>query len=122
VLQWALERHCPWDEETCKWAAVGGYLEVLKLARQHNCPWDEDTCTWRYSSGRGSTTVRGMRTRATPLLGLGTLRRCSSCSSMTVRGMRGLVHAAQGGHLAVLVWAREHGCPWDADNGLHTPL
>ncbi len=23
--------------------------------------------------------------------------------------------AAGGGHLAVLQWAREHGCPWDED-------
>ena len=31
-------------------------------------------------------------------------------------------HAARGGHLAVLQWARHHDCPWNEDNGVHTPL
>jgi hypothetical protein len=26
-------------------------------------------------------------------------------------------HAARGGHLDVLVWARAHGCPWDRSTG-----
>ena len=40
---------------------------------------------WRCCNGRGSTTARGMKRR----------------------------EAAQGGHLQVLRWAREQGCPWD---------
>jgi len=45
--------------------------------------------TWRYSTGRGSSTARGI------------CRRCYA--------------AALGGHLAVLrCWAWEHDCPWDS--------
>ena len=67
VLQWAREHGCPWSLRTCARAAEGGYLDVLRWAREHDCPWNEWTC--------------------------------------------GL--AARGGHLDVLCWAREHNCPWD---------
>lgn len=32
------------DAHTCLYAALGGHLDVLKLARDHGCPWDELTC------------------------------------------------------------------------------
>jgi hypothetical protein len=67
VLKWARENECPWDWRTCAYAAEGGHLEMLKWARANGCPWDEYTC----------------------------------------------VHAALGGHLEVLKWARENGCPWN---------
>ena len=31
---------CPWDEETCEYAATKGHLEVLKYAHENGCPWD----------------------------------------------------------------------------------
>jgi hypothetical protein len=40
---WAKETGCPWVARTFALAAVGGQLEVLKLARAQDCPWDE-TC------------------------------------------------------------------------------
>jgi len=46
VLKWARENGCPWDEETCAYAAKGGHLEVLKWARENGCPWDEWTCAY----------------------------------------------------------------------------
>jgi hypothetical protein len=46
VLKWAQEHHCPWNEETCEYAARGGHLDVLKWAREHDCPWDENTCAY----------------------------------------------------------------------------
>jgi hypothetical protein len=66
---------------------------VLKWERAHDCPCDAwntrargpfGTGTWRCCDGRGSTTVRRTRRRAV---------------------------AADGGHLNVLRWAREHGSP-----------
>ena len=37
---------CPWDENTCTWAARGGHLEVLKFARGQDppCPWIRSDC------------------------------------------------------------------------------
>ena len=39
-------------------------------------------------------------------------------SESIARGMRGRAGAAKGGHLQVLMWSREHGCPWvEVDEG-----
>ena len=35
---------CPWDEETCRKAAISGHLECLKYARENGCPWNTETC------------------------------------------------------------------------------
>jgi len=40
-LKWARAHDCPWDEETCSYAAANGQLEVLQWAREHHCPWNE---------------------------------------------------------------------------------
>ena len=40
-LKYAHEKGCPWDEETCYYAARGGHLEILKYAHEKGCPWDE---------------------------------------------------------------------------------
>ena len=118
VARWAKERGCPWDEETCAYAAEGGHLEMLQWLRANGCsvgrvdlrlcrggghlevlqwarangaPWDEDTCT---AAARTATW------------------RCSSGRERTdVRGDEGLAAvAASGGHLEVLQWARANGC------------
>ena len=41
----------PWDERTCMYAAMGGHLEVLQLARENDCPWDEETCAVAAGNG-----------------------------------------------------------------------
>jgi len=38
ILKWARAYQCPWDEETCFWAAVNGHLELLKWAGANQCP------------------------------------------------------------------------------------
>jgi hypothetical protein len=53
------------------------------------------------------------KTRVHSLLWAGTWRRCSGHGRTTVREACGRVmHAAAGGRLEVLQWARAHGCPW----------
>ncbi len=44
LLKWLREQGCPWNKNTCSYAAERGQLEVLKWAREHGCPWDEYTC------------------------------------------------------------------------------
>jgi len=94
VLKWARENGCPWDERTCANAAEGGHLEVLKWARENGCPWDEGRARTR----RGRP-PRGAEVGARERLPVGRGRTCAN--------------AAKGGHLEVLKWARENGCPWD---------
>ena len=33
---------CPWDEDTCSWAALGGHVSCLEYAHVNGCPWDEN--------------------------------------------------------------------------------
>ena len=94
MLQWARQNGCPWDEDTCASAAEGGHLEVLQWARQNGCPWDETPvhrqqkeATWRCSNGPARMAAPGMRLP--------------------------VPSAAEGGHLEVLQWAHQNGCPWD---------
>ena len=51
VLKWLRKQGCPWDEETCAFAADGGHLELLKWARNKGCPWDMETCANAYDNG-----------------------------------------------------------------------
>eukprot|EP00605_Chrysophyceae_sp_TOSAG23-4_P000660 GSChrysophyteH1.ASY1.ANO1.742.1 assembled CDS len=47
VVLRATEPPCPWHEDTCSNAALGGHLDVLQWARSQDppCPWDERTCS-----------------------------------------------------------------------------
>ena len=42
----ACDPPCPWDGETCRYAAEGGHLHVLQWARSQDppCPWNENIC------------------------------------------------------------------------------
>ena len=43
MLKWARENGCPWDEQTCAYAAEGGHIELLRWARENGAPWTEFT-------------------------------------------------------------------------------
>jgi|TARA_B110000305_G_scaffold237898_1_gene302171 hypothetical protein len=67
VLQWARANgFCRWNEDTCMRAAMNGHLMVIQWLHANGCPWDVYTC--------------------------GT--------------------AAEGGYLEALQWLRANGCPW----------
>ena len=87
-----------WDEGTCRWAAYGGQLEVMKWLRAKGCPWG----TW-VSGGAALEghleVLQWMRAQDPP---------CPWDSDVCY-------FAAQEGHLEVLRWARSQGCPWDKD-------
>ena len=40
TLQWLRATGCPWNADTCLWAALHGHLETLRWAREHGCPWN----------------------------------------------------------------------------------
>ena len=37
VLQWLRANGCPWDTNTCIYAAKGGHFELLKWAKANGC-------------------------------------------------------------------------------------
>ena len=51
MLKYAHEDGCPWDEETCCYAVLGGHLNVLTYAHENGCPWDERTCCYAAEGG-----------------------------------------------------------------------
>jgi len=56
-----------WDIETCRFAAYGGHLEVLKWLRAKGCPWGTSTSRWAVLApterGRAGSTDQRMRRR-----------------------------------------------------------
>src|SRR3972149_5131981 len=51
MLHFAHKNGCPWDEQTCAYAAKSGHLEVLRYAHENGCPWDEQTCCYAITCG-----------------------------------------------------------------------
>ena len=37
------EHGCPWNADTCRWAASEGHLDCLEYLHENGCPWDDDT-------------------------------------------------------------------------------
>ena len=94
VLKLARKNGCPWDAVTCSYAAAKGHLEVLKWARNNGCPWDALTCARAAEHGHLET-LKWARANGCPWSAY-------TCAC-----------AAEGGHLEMLKWARENDCPWD---------
>ena len=38
------ENGCPWNSETCLYAALNGHLHVFQYLHENGCPWDSDPC------------------------------------------------------------------------------
>ena len=123
ILQWALDRGCPWDARCasacasgghmdmfrwilderffinavhiCSSAASGGHLQLLQLAREYHCPWDENTFHCAARSGN----IQLMKWARTN----GCRWDANTCTA-----------AACLGQLEILQWLREENCPWDA--------
>jgi len=94
IIKWLRENGCPWDEETCEYAAEKGHLEVLKWLRANGCPWNTYTCEYAADNGHLEI-LQWARANGCPW-------NEETCA-----------YAAENGHLEILQWARANGCPWD---------
>ena len=99
VLKWLRSQNCHWSEDTCRDAASGGHLDVLKWLRSQDppCPWNEWTC--RTAAKRGHLDVlKWLRSQKPPCPW--NLITCAA--------------AALNGHLDVVKWLRSQDppCPW----------
>jgi len=95
VLKYLRGRGCPWDSGTCEGAARNGKLDVLQWAREKGCEWDSSTCDMAAMNGHLDV-LKWARENGGSL-------DISTCYK-----------AASGGHLEVLQWARGKGCPWNS--------
>ena len=73
-------------------AAERGKIESLTCLRANGCPWDDGRGDWRPPGGAS----------------VGASERVSRGTEEDV-----LVGGVRGGHLEVLQWAHQNGCPWD---------
>ncbi|KAL6076959.1 Ankyrin repeat domain-containing protein [Balamuthia mandrillaris] len=138
VLKWVREQGCPWNADVCLQAALNGRVEVLRWALEQGCPagvWtfrgaaesavageglSLDLVDVRRSSREWGLEDVAMGTGAWVPLGQRRVRVCStqwgallSCPLQHCQTSRLCRVWFQGGHLEVLKWARENGCPWD---------
>ena len=95
-LMYLHQHGCPWDTNSCYYAALGGHLECLKYLHEHRCPWDSITSANAAHGGHLKCLEYAHEH--------GCHWNSVTCSS-----------AAVGGHLECLEYAHEHGCPWDAE-------
>jgi hypothetical protein len=112
MLQWLREHHCPWDKMTCTFAVRGGHVAVLRWARDHHCEWED---------GHGIILHGhlGIWDEAAEAGSMDCLRYVhdSGATPHRISDPEPCSHAAQRGHLDVLVYLRSLPIPypWDAD-------
>lgn len=51
MLRWARLNGCPWDINSCRFAAEQGHLDVLKWCKENEGRWDARTCINAAGSG-----------------------------------------------------------------------
>jgi hypothetical protein len=93
-LKYAHENGCPWNEKTCRCAAMNGYLDCLKYAFENGCPWNKDTCSCAAMNGHLEC-LKYAHENGCPWNDY-------TCTE-----------AARNGHLECLKYAHENGCPWN---------
>ena len=51
MLKYLKSEGAPFDSETCKGAALGGYIDVLKYLKSEGVPFESYTCNWAAEGG-----------------------------------------------------------------------
>ena len=136
ALKEARKDGCPWGD-TCAKAALRGCKVTLEWARQEGCPWDSKTRSnaetylhYHYNKS-GIALLDWLDEKNCPADW--SEKRCHKlsfpCESAAIQGKledlkqarsvgfrwgNTYMWAAYCGHLEVLRWASENGCPWDA--------
>ena len=87
-----------WDKDTCRWAARGGHLDLVKWLQAKGCQWDSSTSNSAAFGGHLEV-LQWIRSEDPPC----------PWNSRVCR------FAARQGHLEVLRWARSQRCPWDEE-------
>jgi hypothetical protein len=95
-LQYAHEHGCAWDSRTTRFALEAGHFDCAKYAYEHGCPVDPFICNSFADHNR-----------------LDALKFAHVTLKQSVTEYTAM-RAALGGHLEVLTFLHEHGCPWDS--------
>jgi len=93
-LKFAHEQGCPWLNDTCSAAALGGHLAGLVYAHEQGCTWDNVTCLNASANGH------------LQCLKYARLKDCPW-------DVETAIAAAKGNHSDCLLYARENHCEWN---------
>ena len=120
ILKWAREKNLPWDEYTCKNAALTGQLACLQWLHDNGCPWDEST-TENAALGGHLNVLKYARSAGCPSwLDSICIAAAQSGSIEALQWIlendgswdeRAAAAAASEGHWELLKWAHDYGCP-----------
>jgi hypothetical protein len=122
VLQFLKNNGYAWHADTCKAAGQGGHLAVLQWLYENECP-RISAMLKRSAAGYGRVDVMewllqrdGGEVTADLMINAVHTGKLSMCQLLLDRGcpLKAIVCevAAHNGHLSVLIWLREHNCPW----------
>ena len=126
VFKWLHQHNVPWDEETCKYVASIGNLDLIIYARSNGSPWGQWTIQEAVKNGHIDV-VKYCIENDCPI-GRTDLCRTSMQISDHEKALKVLKllrkfeipwnsrtcdAAAKNGNLEALKWARNEGCPWD---------
>ncbi len=100
MLEWLMANECPWDETTFAKAASKGNLQVMEWLSGNGCPQDGNAiCSAAFS---GCLEALEWMQEKSEQDGHAFVLTDTACYVSTLNG-----------HLAVLKWLRQNGCPWD---------
>ena len=97
TLEWARQKSLiEYTPKTFRGAAQGGHLGMLTRLRSCGCPWDESAFEAAAEGGH-----------------LHVLEQLYIWNDRQIDSGEACAAAASRGHLGILKWLRERGCPWD---------
>lgn len=121
ALVYAHRHGCRWNEHACSAAAGAGALDCLRYLHENGCPWLQDTCVeaarfgrltcLEYACAHGCPVGESIGRTALFYGQLGCARFAHIQGWLDARACE---HAARGGSLNCLAWARSCGFPLDS--------
>eukprot|EP00953_Heterococcus_sp_UTEX-ZZ885_P031703 16610-Heterococcus_DN1.PRE.7 len=124
VLQYLRDEGCEWDECTCSTAAWHGHLPTLQWLHEQGCPWDpNEICGDAAYSGSIKMLVylreQGCQYVEDTMMSAAMKGQLAVCQYLVAEqclcDTRACGEAASGGHMEIVRFLHESGCPWDVD-------
>ena len=102
ILEWLKRKKCPWDYNCLNSAIKSGNVSVIKFVIDNGCDWDIETFNYACETGNLEC-VKYLYSQAFNDLSKPWWNTATTAI------------AAKNGHLHILKFLRENGCPWNSD-------
>lgn len=119
ALKWLHTNDCPWNSMTLYCAAQQGYMEMCKWLLANNCPVDSDVCSGAAFSGNLGL-LKFLHSNGCPLESNSSYEAQIGDHLHILKWLHsqgcplgGIYGAAENRDFTMMVWLREHGCPWE---------